>query len=292
MDLSNNPTSYHSILNQGFLSPQTLTRQLKKYLECNINPEDCDALEAEILCFDFYIKDGDLAPLRDQNYNDGAIISSYPDLKSFSEVHWKYIEGRMEAAQHPFLTARYAHLIWMKGRHNKYAGQAIKAYKSLADLYLATKEQGDNRFYLFCKTVGCYHNLSAITKHEVGDCKNDLLSWLRNETIPAIWKGRLIEVVTGSSLFKPTDLKGLTALILNQVGNEQHGYTQTKDLLESLLPLTQKENYGKEEVLDLLGENELLLATQKANDQTGMIPAMAYQRAADYFKKKKSCKLH
>jgi|688.fasta_scaffold180148_3 hypothetical protein len=274
-------SSYHIILSSGFLSPYTITRELREYLEGDINLEDREALEIEIKCFDFYMNNGTLVPLREQRDKNGDIISTYPDIRLFSELQWEYLEHRLEKAQHPFLDARYAHLLWMRNSHNKYAVKAINSYKSLVEIYLSIIEEGDNRFSLLCKTVGCYHLLSSITKHETEVCKKNMLGWLRKDIIPITWKGRIVRIITDSSLFKSIDLEGLTMYMLIQVKSGKYGYTQTKDLLEALLLLTNKEKFGNKDVLNLLGENELLLASKRDQDETGMIAVIAYQRAAD-----------
>lgn len=276
----------HTFLSQirsGYLSPLEIPSTLRTFLSADLDEKERFAIGTEIQCFGFYLRGGTLIPQIDRVDENGTHIC-VPDLKRFLEGEWSYIENRLTEEEHPFLRSRYAHLLWLSKKHNKYAKAAVEGYKEVAKLYFQKVNEGERLLHNMCEVLKCYHTLSSTTRYKTEECKQELLSWLGKDDLPYLWKNTILGIITESPLFKPKDFQGLTYQLMAALKGAQYGYSAEKNYLEALLPVAQKEGVSNKEILLWLGENELALAEDRQADTTGLVPYSCYKRAAEYFK--------
>lgn len=272
-----------TVLHENFLNPYQIPSKLRVLLTTDLNERQKAAIQTEIKCFEFRMQNGKLVPSNERIDAKGSPCC-YPDHSTFTTEEWDYITQRLDEEAHPFLKSRYAHLLWTAKKHNKFAHAAINAYQELSNLYFQEALKQEKLFRWFCEVVKCYHQITSSTKYKVDDCKTWLLKWLSHNKLPFFYKETIVTIIIDSPLFKAQDYQGLTNMMLSYLEAESYGYTARKRFLETLQPLAQKEKLSQKVILNLLGENEMTLASDRQSDQTGMVPFMCYQRAAHYFK--------
>lgn len=273
-----------SLLNEkAYLDPYRISETLKKNLTEAVVGQERENLMTEIKCFEFFFQNGELKPTMESIDKSGNRIC-YPDLSAFTDGELTYLKNRLTSHLHEFPKSRYAHLLWLRTKHNDYGRIAVDCYKELTSIYFDASIKGEELFHKFCSTLQCYHRISIAVKYNLQECKDSLLGWLRNGHVPVTWKDNILDIILESSLFKQADLNGLTSLILSFYDGQVDNYFVNEKYLKSCLILSQKENVSNSKIYNLLGENEMSLANKREDDESGMILISCYQKAAYYFR--------
>jgi hypothetical protein len=275
--------TFYDYLNEAYKDPTLASENLKKYLTEEVIGEERIKLLIEIKCFEFFFQNGTLKPMMEFIDKQGN-NACYPDTSAFTEEEINYLKARVKQVTQPFLLSRYSHLLWLIKKHKSFAEVCVDAYLKLTLIFFELSINGNNLYYKFCSTLHCFHNISVTIKYKLNDCKNELLKWIGNEQLPATWKDNIIDIIVDSPLFKQKDLQGLTELMLSFIPAADQKYFDKERYLKSCLLLSQKEGVANNEIFNLLGENELLLAGEKEDDNSGMIAMSSYQKASYYFR--------
>lgn len=275
-------TTNNYLNEEAFICSHEISGTLKKGLTENVIGQERDNLLTEIKCFEFFFQNGELYPMLESIDKTGKKWC-YPDISEFTESEVNYLKKRLSSDLHPFPKSRYAHILWMITKHNVFGRLVLDAYRELVSLYFSKSLEGHQLFHEFCEVLNCYHRISVAIKHDLDECKKELLNWLQNDKLPATWKDNILDIILDSPLYKHSDFQGLTGLMISYITNDEDYFLKGK-YLKSCLALAQKEGVIKNEIFDLLGENEIALAKKREDDQSGMILIACYQKAAHYYR--------
>lgn len=275
--------TFYDYLNEAYKDPTIASENLKKFLTQEVIGEERIKLLIEIKCFEFFFQNGTIKPMMEYIDKQGN-SACYPDISAFTGEEIDYLKSRIEQVCQPFPLSRYSHLLWLIKKHNSFAEISVDAYLNLTHIFFELSINGNNLYYKFCSTLHCYHNISVAIKYKVDECKKELVKWLRIEQLPATWKDNIVDIIVDSPLYKKKDLQGLTSLMLSFIPGADQKYFDKEKYLKSCLLLSQKEGVANNEIFNLLGQNELLLAGEKEDDSSGMIAMSSYQKASYYFR--------
>ena len=276
-------TYLNSLEKDSYLHPHAVGGWLKTFLTESLTADERNGLMTEIKCWDFYFNGSELVPQIEQVYKDGS-KNCYPDINQFSDKELDYLKTRLNEANHPFLKSRYAHLLWIRTKHNQFAQTATDEYRKLLSLYYGNSVNGGDKFYLFSQVLAVMHSISTKIKYKLGELKIELIKWLKDENIPLTWRGNILAIIVDSMVFKKSDLSGLTLHMLSGMEGKQESYSTIDDYLKQCLQLSLKEGVLSDDIYMRMGMNELSLAEMKSGDESGLIRISCYQRAAHYFK--------
>ena len=144
----------------------------------------------------------------------------YPSTTDFKDQSAAYLLSRAQSIIHPFLQARYYHLLWRSpvGVKNKdYATLSAQAYFICIDLYLAKFEtdQEEDNLSKVCDIFETLVLLVAEIKEKVAEIKQLANRLLYNcEIIPFWIKHSILNcMLEAKSIFKPDDFTGCLPLL-------------------------------------------------------------------------------
>lgn len=80
-----------------------------------------------------------LRPLSEGPDGQGGTVV-YPDIKGFPTEMLKHLRTRIDQAENPVLKARFADILWIRGKDHKAADTAIEAYAGSAVVFLDKEE--------------------------------------------------------------------------------------------------------------------------------------------------------
>src|SRR5690606_13944403 len=158
---------------------------------------------------------------------------------------------------HLFLVSRYAHILYQITKNNSYSKKARKAYYELAIQYHGQLSEGGSRtIHDFVEVAEAYAKLSAVTKFQQDQCKQQIIAWYRSPNQHLFYYTRMVEVIVGSALFKRQDLAGFTA---NAITTWRQTQTRShdEDHLEVCLKLARKEGADVKAIYHLMAEIQL-----------------------------------
>lgn len=225
------------------------------------------------------LSDGDLVPV----FSAGDFKQT--DINKLTDAEIDYIKQRLGAEQNDFLVARYGHILFIKKRDNRYALQAIAAYRRLATIYqslLPTKEKNNIDFM---NMVEAYAHLSSIIKHDLESSRGQIITWYEQPDQQPFYYRCFLKLMADSKLFKPAHLSGISNKALQYARQLSFGF-EAEDFLESCLEVAKKEQADQQPIYQLMAENQIGLA-DKRPDETGLIKADCYLKASQYYKKAK-----
>jgi hypothetical protein len=136
----------------------------------------------------------------------------------------------------------------------------------------------------FINILAAGHHLVLLTKYPVDTKKQDLIGWLNKEDQDLFYYQCIAELIANSKLFKRNDVKGMTFMMLNLLSNHFNEEIYKEDYLKVCLLMAKKEGLNLNFLYEMLAESELKFA-EKGNDDSGIVTANCYLRAALYYKK-------
>ena len=88
----------------------------------------------------------------------------FPDIKSFDDKTYDYLESRLEKSINPVTRERYANILWNSPRkHTKYAAIAVDAYLQLIPMYEASDKASPNE-HLGLDVLNTMKNVYFVSK--------------------------------------------------------------------------------------------------------------------------------
>lgn len=254
MKSENNNEFYQSLENINSLNIWNIQRELNSAIK-NVN-EDWDEniyTERKIL----YL-----------NLNNGKLISNTftTDVNgkiqgnvTFSEQEYKYLKFRLEQSKNNWLKSRYAHVLWEKFKHKKYAESALADYIACIN-QIKSKEASELSII-----VSAIFYISRSTKIEIEKIRK-FTSELIIET-PRWLKGLILKEALDHNI--------LESLQLNTIADDVEIFVELKDTnsyftnennLYIALNLFKKIGKSPDKVYSLFALNEDLIINQHPDD--------------------------
>ncbi|MCZ8145965.1 DUF4209 domain-containing protein [Flavobacterium sp.] len=202
------------------------------------------------------------------NLNNGKLISNIftTDLNgkvqgdvSFSELEYKYIEYRLEDSKNNWLKSRYAHLLWEKYKHKKFAESALAEYSACIN---QIKSEEARELSIILSAIFYISKNAKIDQEHVRIFAIELMKetpiWIKGSILREalhhnlLEKSRLVSIANEIETF--VDFKNADSYFTNEVN------------LNIALPLFQKIAKSATKVYSLLAQNEDLIIKQHPND--------------------------
>lgn len=249
----------------------------------SVSDETKQKLYIEIKCFDLMLSNGILKPV----IEFGEYKRTDIQMLSIEEID--YIKDRLSYEEHPFLVSRYSHILHSKTKNNLYAIAAINGYLKLANQYLGQLKTKAKNIIDFIEVVEAIINLSLIVKVNIDSCKDQVIQWYNEPLQEQFYYKSLIDLFAESRLFRNKDLSGFTKSALDHFNANKCGF-EAEDYLESCIKIAKKEQVDFLNIYVLMAENQLKLADKRGSDETGIVRANCYLKAAHYYKVSKNLK--
>ena len=205
------------------------------------------------------------------------------DISLLGDDEINYIKDRLALESQSELIARYAHILYSKAPDNRYAKKAIPAYRDLGNQYLNLLSTKEKNILDFIDVAKAYITLSILIKHELDECRDQIINWYSVKAQDQFYYRCLNEIFASSKLFKKDHLLGYTKSALEHFVAIKCAF-EAEDYLESCLLLAKKEGVNLSSIYVLMAENQLKLAEKREIDATGIIRADCYLKAAKYYK--------
>jgi hypothetical protein len=257
-------------------NPDYLSTKIEAWIEKFPEP-DRSYLAMEAKCFKLLLTDGDLEPF----FQVGDYKDTNISLLTDHEV--SYIKGRLETETESFLISRYAHVLFKKLRDNRLAKKAIPAYRDLALNYLGQLPTEDKNILDFINVVKAYAMLSFAVKHEIDNCREQVLTWYNLEHQDLFYYQMFLGLFAESKLFQQKHLAGHTDTAISHISADTKN-SYLEDYLKVCLAVAQKEGIELKPVYLLMAENQLGIAADHRDDTSGIIAANCYLGASHYYK--------
>lgn len=265
-------------IDQDMFLASTLEKLLKDL------PQDQQVtLQIEIKCFELMLNHGELIPV----FVWGDYKRTDIDLLMPDEII--YIKERLISETNPFLTARYAHILFKKSRNNQYAHRAIHSYGCLAKQYFPKLAIKEKNIIDFINVIQAYATLSFAVKYNIESCRNSIIGWYKQQDQHKFYYQCFLNLFASSKLFKKEHLTGFTTTALNHLNNIASLH-DAEDYLKACFGLAKKEGVDLLPIYQLSAENQQKLAEQQPMDVSAMIAADHYLSAAKYYKAAKDIK--
>ena len=202
------------------------------------------------------------------NLNNGKLISNIftTDVNgkvqgdvSFSELEYKYIEYRLEDSKNNWLKSRYAHLLWEKYKHKKFAESALAEYSACIN---QIKSEEARELSIIVSAIFYISKNAKIDLEQVRIFAIELMKetplWIKGSILREalhhniLEKSKLVSIANEIETF--VDFKNADSYFTNEVN------------LNIALPLFQKIAKSATKVYSLLAQNEDLIIKQHPND--------------------------
>jgi len=203
------------------------------------------------------------------NLNNGKLISNTftTDVNgkvqgniSFSELEYKYIEFRLESSKNNWLKSRYAHILWEKYKHIKFAESALTEYSACIN---QIKSEEARELSII---VSAIFYISKTTKIDIEKVRTFTIELMR-ET-PLWIKGSILREALHHNILENSKLVSLANEIEILVDlKDADSYFINENNLNIALQLFQKIGKSATKVYSLFAQNEDLIINQHPNDE-------------------------
>ena len=224
------------------------------------------------------LSDGNLAPIMEFSGHKTT------DIDKLSSEEIEYLKARVIEEENPFLSARYAHILYTLEKNNSYAYKAADAYLVLAKDYLRKVYAEDHHVNGFMDLVEAYSGLCTATKYDIEGCKQQINDWLVLPGHHLYYYEELLELIAKSRIFKRSDIIGYTDRatdLFAQYREDSH----IESFLEVCLLLAKKEGAPLKPIYKIMGQTQLDLIKESGHDTSGLLKAGRLADAAKFYKK-------
>lgn len=203
------------------------------------------------------------------NLNNGKLISNTftTDVNgkvqgnvSFSELEYKYLEYRLEDSKNNWLKSRYAHILWEKYKHKKFAESALTEYSACIN-QIKSKEARELSII-----VSAIFYISKTTKIDIEKVRIFTIELIR-ET-PLWIKGSILREALYHNILEKSKLVSIANEVEILVDlKDADSYFTNENNLKIALRLFQKIGKSVTKVYSLFAQNEDLIINQHPNDE-------------------------
>lgn len=203
------------------------------------------------------------------NLNNGKLISNSftTDVNgkvqgdvTFSELEYKYLESRLDDSKNNWLKSRYAHILWEKYKHKKFAESALTEYSTCIN---QIKSEEARELSLI---VSAIFYISKTTKIDIEKVRIFAIELVRDT--PLWIKGSVLREALHHNVLEKSNLVFLAneIKILVDLKNADSYFTNESNL-KIALQLFQKIGKSATKVYSLFAQNEDLIINQHPNDE-------------------------
>lgn len=187
--------------------------------------------------------------------NGGAL-----DNFTLSEDECLYLEHRLEISNNGWLKSRYAHLLWQKKKHKKYAEIALENYMTVLN---TIKAEEVREFSLIVSAIFYISKTTKLDLPKVKDFAIELLTELPN------WiKGSILNEALFHNILDRPKLVSIANNIESFVDlNDPISHSTNQSNLNIGLQLYNKIGKSSTKIYSLLAKNEDLIINQHPNDE-------------------------
>jgi len=203
------------------------------------------------------------------NLNNGKLIANNftTDVNgkvqgnvTFSESEYKYLEFRLENSKNNWLKSRYAHILWEKYKHKKFAESALTEY-----IACINQIKGEEARELSIILSSIFY-ISKTTKIDIEKIRVFTIELMR-ET-PLWIKGSILREALHHNILEKSKLVSLANEIEIFVDlKNADSYFTNENNLNIALQLFQKIGKSATKVYSLFAQNEDLIINQHPNDE-------------------------
>lgn len=203
------------------------------------------------------------------NLNNGKLISNTftTDVNgkvqgnvTFSELEYKYLEFRLEDSKNNWLKSRYAHILWEKYKHKKFAESALTEYSACIN---QIKSEEARELSII---VSAIFYISKTTKIDIEKVRIFTIELMR-ET-PLWMKGSILREALHHNILEKSKLVSIANEVEILVDlKDADSYFTNENNLKIALQLFQKIGKSVTKVYSLFAQNEDLIINQHPNDE-------------------------
>lgn len=203
------------------------------------------------------------------NLNNGKLISNTftTDVNgkiqgnvTFSELEYKYLEFRLEDSKNNWLKSRYAHILWEKYKHKKFAESALTEYSACIN---QIKSEEARELSII---VSAIFYISKTTKIDIEKVRIFTIELMR-ET-PLWIKGSILKEALHHNILEKSKLVSIANEVEILVDlKDADSYFTNENNLNIALQLFQKIGESATRVYSLFAQNEDLIISQHPNDE-------------------------
>lgn len=246
------------------LNTWDLLKQLRNFDEI-LKGELKDSLFTERKVFGFDLYKGNLTS-KISNVNVTGETKCYPDISLFKIKELAYIEERLDQTTNPWVKSRYAHVLWLAKKNNKFSLTAIKGYCNIINEI--NNDSEIERINILSTYVECIVFISERTHQEEAETKKIVFSIVKSLSIPIYEKCSVLQVALYSKLFKVNELVSSLDLCERWIDLTNNGcYSQNKEILDFCVILSSKLGLSQSQYYNKLAENQDLIINQHPDEK-------------------------
>ncbi|WP_025146470.1 DUF4209 domain-containing protein [Pedobacter jeongneungensis] len=268
---------YLKIIYSAMLKPEYAYFELIKHnLPESASSAEC--FQTEVRCFGFMLKDGSLAPIMEFGTHKTT------DIKRLTSREIDYLKIRIVEEQNAYLSARYAHILYLVGKNNLYGKKAADAYLQLAQEYLSGLDSEDRHINGLMELLEAYLTLCRDTKYNIHSCKELVAGWLDAPGHHLYYYQRLLELTANSRIFNRTDIIGYTEKAVSFF-QRYYQSSHSETYLSVCLLIAKKEGVDLKPIFRMMGNEQINLIAESIHDTSGFIKADRLANASKFYKK-------
>ncbi|MCZ8196674.1 MAG: DUF4209 domain-containing protein [Flavobacterium sp.] len=254
MTSSSNPEFYNSLENFKSLSIWNIQKELQEVLPKEGNWDDNIITERKVLFL---------------NLNNGKLISNalVTDIKgnvsdelNFNAKEYEYLKIRLEESNNSWLKSRYAHILWKKTKHKKFAESALENYSKIINEIKAEESRE------FTILISAILYISKTTKLDIEKVREFITELLKE--MPIWIKGEILAQALHHNIIEKSELTQIANSLETYVELKNPvSYSMNQNNLNTFLHLYRKIRKSPEEIYSLFAKNEDLILEQHPNDE-------------------------
>lgn len=204
-----------------------------------------------------------------------------------------YVEERITQTSNIYLKSKYLHFLYLLTKNNRYCSDAIDVYNLLLVEYIGNSQENYNIQH-FQEILETIISLSEKIKYKTEELKERIIHYLKDNKVVSRIKTRIIQALTNSKLFIPSELSYIPQLCIALSKSENESNWIEKDLklgLHFALKFPNDQNQICE-IYELLGDNEYHnIRLYNGEDENIIIPhynQSTYEKMMGYYRNAKN----